>query len=114
MEAIQAALEGIRETALRHGIDPSLFVILYLGSIPPYLLSMAWLVRRLRRRQPAGLALASTAFFFILPAAYIGLAGDDLPPSVYAVLGFFVLFGIWSAFRKLRRSLAAEPGVGDG
>jgi membrane protease YdiL (CAAX protease family) len=114
MEWFAASLESIRATATRHGIDPSLFVLLYLGSIPPYLLSIAWLLRRLRRRQPAALALLSTAFFFILPAAYIGLAGDDLPPSVYAVLALFVGFGAWSAVRKLRRSLEQAPGAGNG
>lgn len=40
-------LEGvwiyISELGIEHNVDPIIFGILYVGSIPPYLASMAWI-----------------------------------------------------------------------
>ncbi len=86
----------------QYGVDPLVYAVVYVGALPFMLLSLAWLVRRLRRGQPIVIPLASAIFFFLAPNLYIVLAGRDLPTGVYAVLVVLTVIGAITTWRRVR------------
>lgn len=111
---LDTLLAALIDKGRAHGVDPRIFVLLYLASIPPYLASMAWLVRRRVRREPILLPVVSTLGFFILPSAYIALFGRQLPLWTYALIGLLLLGGARSARRSVRSRVAASGAEIDG
>jgi hypothetical protein len=88
-----------------YGVDPLVYAVLYVGSAPLFFGSLAWLTRRLRRREDWLVPGASTALFFSLPTLYVVIAGRDLPWGVYAVLIGLAGFGALGALRRVRSAL---------
>lgn len=88
-----------------HNVDPLIFGILYLGTIPLYLLCLAWTVRNLRTGKTAVLPLFGTITFFFLPAFYIALFGKNVAWYVYLILILVVIYGGFNLRKKMRNKL---------
>jgi len=94
-----------------YGVNPVIFGILYIASIPPYLASIGWIVRNYRRGKPIALPVMSTGLFFIAPAIYLLAAGRNVPWAFYAAIGFMVLYGIFTTWKKVNKRVNKEAGV---
>jgi peptidoglycan/LPS O-acetylase OafA/YrhL len=88
-----------------YGVDPLIYAILYVGSAPFFFGSLAWLIRRLRRREAILLPAASTVLFFSLPTLYVVVAGRNLPWWIYAALVVLAVLGAIAAVRRVRAAL---------
>jgi len=86
----------------RYGVNPLIFGSIYVGAIPFFSLSIAWLVRNLRRGQSVVAPLLSAAFFFVSAYLYLLVAGQNIPVWVYIVIAGMLAFGVWSTVRKVR------------
>lgn len=94
----------------QYGVDPVVYAVIYVAAAPLFFGSVAWLVRRLRRREPILLPAASAALFFSAPTLYVFIAGRDLPWWVYVLLVGLGVVGAISSIRSIRRrARAAEP-----
>ena len=91
----------------QYGVNPVIFGVVYLGAIPFFSLSIAWLVSNLRRGRSVVAPLLSSGFFFVSAYLYLLIAGKNIPAWVY----FFVIgmlgLGAWSTVRKVRTRLAS-------
>lgn len=105
MEALLDWLAGLGE---EYGVDPLVYAILYVGAAPFFFGSLAWLIRRIRRREGVLLPATSAAFFFSLPTLYVFVAGRGLPWWVYAILVGLAVIGAWSAVRRVRGATRAR------
>lgn len=85
-----------------HNVNPVIFGVLYIGSIPPYLGALGWLVRNLRQHKPVAIPILSTLFFFILPSGYILLFGKDVAWWVYIIVAFLIVYGAYATLRKVK------------
>ncbi len=101
-------LEWLGGLGDEYGVDPLVYAILYVGSAPLFFGSLAWLIRRARRRKAVLLPGASAAFFFSLPTLYVIVAGRGLPWWVYAILVAFAAVGAVSVIRRIRDALRAS------
>ena len=101
-DAIRLWLAGVED---RFGVNPYIFATLYVTSTPPYLISMAYLVRAIRRKRHVTLMLFLTGFFFIAPALYVLAVGRNVPKIVYVVLAVMIAAGLHSAWRTLGKKL---------
>jgi hypothetical protein len=88
-----------------YGVDPLIYAILYGGAAPFIFGSLAWLIRRVRRRETLVVPAISTAFFFSLPTLYVFVAGRNLPPWIYAILTGLAIIGVFDVVRRLRGAL---------
>lgn len=84
-----------------YGVNPLVFGSIYVGAIPFFSLSVAWLVRNLRRGRSAVAPLLSAAFFFVSAYLYLLVAGQNIPVWVYGVIAGMLAFGVWSTVRKV-------------
>jgi hypothetical protein len=88
-----------------HNIDPVVFGVLYVGTIPLYLGSIGWIVKNQRGQKPLSLPVISTIFFFFLPAFYVALFGRNVAWYVYIILAFLIIYGGFSLSRVVRRKM---------
>jgi len=62
-ELLESTWIYIKDLGAEHNVNPILFGLLYVASIPPYLGSMGWIVRNYRKHKPLALPIISTLFF---------------------------------------------------
>lgn len=91
-----------------YGVNPFVFGAIYVGAIPFFLLSTAWLVRNYRSKKSILLPALSAIFFFISAYLYLIFVGKNVPIWVYAVLVLLIIFGAYSAVKKVRRQIKEE------
>lgn len=88
-----------------YGVNPFIFGAIYIGAIPFFLLSTAWLVRHYRKGKSIVLPALSAVFFFISAYIYLIFVGKNVPIWVYVVLVLLIVFGAYSALKKVRRQI---------
>lgn len=104
------AIDWMLRLGDEYGVNPLVYALIWIGSLPLFLVSLAWLVRSLRRREPLMLPLISTGFFFLAPTLYVFAAGRDLPAWVYVLLIALTIVGAVPTIRKVRARLRRVDG----
>ena len=102
MEAFVDWFMGLGE---RYNVNPIVFGSIYVGAIPFFTASIAWLVRNLRRRRSIVAPVLSASFFFVSAYLYLVVVGRDIPVWVYFFVGAMVVFGVFSTLKKIREQL---------
>ena len=85
-----------------YGVDPVVYAVIYVAAAPLFFLSLAWLVRTLRRRGPLLVPALATALFFAAPTIYVFIAGRNLPEWVYLLLIGLAVVGAITTVRSIR------------
>ncbi|MCA1654147.1 MAG: hypothetical protein LC656_08195 [Sphingomonadales bacterium] len=86
-----------------YGVDPVVFGAIYVGAIPFFLLSIAWLVRRLRAGKSIVLPVMCAGFCFVSAYLYLAIVGHDIPAWVWTTLGLLLVYGAVSTVRDVRK-----------
>ncbi len=92
----------------KYGVNPIVFGTIYVGAIPFFSLSLAWLIRRLRRRESIVLPALSAAFFFVSAYLYLVVVGRNVPAWVYVFIVAMLVAGAVSAVRKVRTGVRSD------
>ncbi len=89
----------------QHGVNPFVFGGIYVGAIPFFSLSIAWLIRNLRRRRSPVVPALAASFCFVSAYLYLLIAGKDIPAWVYFFVAGMLAFGVYSTIRKIKSRL---------
>ena len=102
---IEALMRAARED---YGVDPVVFLVIYLGSAPIFYYSLFRLGRALAKRLDREIMLWSFVFLSatVAPFIYVLLFGRNLPWWAYVVVALLIGQGIFSVIRTLRRKPA--------
>ena len=87
----------------KYGVNPIVFGSIYVGAIPFFLLSLSWLIRRLRQKKSIVLPMLLTGFFFISAYLYLIIAGKNIPVWVYFIIAALVGYGAFSAYQNVQK-----------
>ena len=90
-----------------YGVDPLVFGAIYVGAIPFFLLSVAWLVRRRKAGLSTVVPMLAAGFFFVSAYLYLAVVGRNIPIWVWLFVAALIAYGAWSAVRDIRRKSAA-------
>ena len=90
----------------QYGVNPYIFGAIYIGAIPFFLLSVAWLIRRARAGQSTVLPTLLAGFFFVSAYLYLAIAGENIPVWVWIFLAVLIAYGAFSTIRDTRRKIA--------
>ncbi len=90
----------------QYGVNPIIFGSIYVGAIPFFTVSVARLVRNLRRKQSIVLPALSASFFFVSAYLYLLVAGHNIPLWVYGFLAVMIAYGVYATVQKIRRQAA--------
>lgn len=89
----------------QYGVNPVIFGSIYVGAIPFFTLSMAWIIRNFRQGKSIVLPVISAVLFFISAYLYLIIAGENVPVWVYALVVVMVVYGGWTSYVKLQNRL---------
>ena len=90
-----------------YGVNPYIFGAIYVGAIPFFLASIAWLVKRARAGRSTVVPTMLAGFFFVSAYLYLAIFGQDIPLWVWIFLAALIAYGAWSQVRETRRKIAA-------
>ncbi len=85
-----------------YGVDPLIFGAIYVGAIPFFTASVAWLVRNARRGRSVVVPAMAAGFFFVSAYLYLIVVGRNVPAWVYGAVALLVAGGAWSTVRSVR------------
>jgi len=89
----------------QYNVNPFIFGAIYIGAIPFFSLSVAWLVRNYRQRKSLVLPVLSAGFCFISAYLYLIIAGRNVPLWVYGAVLAMVVLGVVSTIKKVRKQI---------
>lgn len=95
----------------QYGVNPYVFGAIYVGAIPFFFASIAWVVKRARAGRSTVLPTMLAGFFFVSAYLYLAVVGRNIPLWVWIFLAVLIVYGAWSTIRDTRRKIAAvrEP-----
>ena len=91
-----------------YGVNPYICGAIYVGAIPFFLASIAWLVKRARAGRSTVVPTLLAGFFFVSAYLYLAIAGRNIPVWVWIFLAVLVIYGAYSTVRDTRRKIAAK------
>jgi ABC-type Co2+ transport system permease subunit len=89
----------------QYGVNPIVFGSIYVGAIPFFTLSVAWLMRNYRYDKSIILPALAATFFFVSAYLYLIIEGENVPWWVYGIVVLMVAYGSWSTLRSIRRKV---------
>ncbi len=90
----------------QYGVNPIIFGSIYVGAIPFFTLSIAWLVKNIRAKRSIVLPVLSAGFFFISAYLYLIIVGHNIPTWVYVMIAALLAYGAWSTVKKVQKNAA--------
>lgn len=88
-----------------YGVNPIIFGAIYVGAIPFFTLSIAWLVKNYKQNRSIAFPVMSASFFFVSAYLYLMIVGQNVPWWVYAVVVGMLVYGGWSTWRKVKHKI---------
>jgi ABC-type Co2+ transport system permease subunit len=99
LELINEWLMGL---SANYNVNPYIFAGIYVGAIPFFTLSVAWLIRNKKKNRSIALPVISTGFFLSSAYLYLMVAGENVPAWVYVLMIGLLGYGIYSTIKKIR------------
>lgn len=85
-----------------YNVNPYIFAGIYVGAIPFFTLSVAWIIRNKKQNKSITLPLLSTGFFLSSAYLYLMVAGENVPAWIYVLVISLLSYGIYSTFKKIK------------
>lgn len=98
----------------QYNVNPYVFGAIYVGAIPFFLASIAWLVQRARAGRSTVVPTMVAGFFFVSAYLYLAIFGQDIPLWVWLFLAALVIYGALSTIRDTRRKIATAKEEAQG
>lgn len=95
----------------QYGVNPYVFGAIYVGAIPFFLASIAWLVKRRRAGRSITMPMMSAGFCFVSAYLYLALVGRNIPAWVWLFLAVLIAYGAWSTVSDVKRKIAATEEI---
>jgi len=114
IEFIVAKFNEITKQATdQYGVNPVIFLVIYLMSGPFFYYSLFRVVRALAKKRGKEILVWSTVFLCatIAPFMYVLFFGRNLPWWVYGIIALIIGYGIFSLIRKLRDTNNADSSA---
>ena len=90
-----------------YGVNPIIFGSVYVGAIPFFTFSIAWLVRNYRNKKSIIVPALSAGFFFVSAYLYLIIVGRNVPFWVYIFVILLVVGGGISTYKKIQSKIEA-------
>jgi hypothetical protein len=112
LSQINAIAKAAHDT---YGVNPIIFVIIYLGCTPIFYYSLFQTIRAVAKRLGNKIMLWSAIFLCvtIAPYVYVLLFGKNIPWWVYGIIGLVVGQAVLSLILKLRNKPINDPTTTD-
>jgi len=103
MMELQTIHEWLMGLSADYNVNPYIFAAIYVGGIPFFTASVAWIVRNKKSQKPITLPVLSTGLCMSSAYIYLMIAGEGVPVWVYVLIVGLLGYGIYSTFRKVKQ-----------
>jgi ABC-type Co2+ transport system permease subunit len=105
--------EIMKQARDQYGVNPAIFLVIYLISVPFFYYSLFRVVRALAKKRGKEILVWSTVFLCatVAPFMYVLFFGRNLPWWVYGIIALLIGYGIFSLIRKLRDTNNADSSA---
>ncbi len=93
--------EWLMNLSADYNVNPYIFAAIYVGAIPFFTISVAWIIRNKKQKKPITLPVFLTGFFLSSAYLYLLVAGENVPTWVYALVVGLLGYGIYATFKKI-------------
>lgn len=108
MELFEATYQWFMSLGDQYGVNPIIFGAIYVGAIPFFTISVAWIVRNYKKNKPITLPVLSASGCFVSAYVYLMIAGENVPWWVYAIVIGMLVYGAWSTWHKVQKQIKEE------
>lgn len=108
MEWFQSLSNWFFSLSENYGVNPFIFGGIYVGAIPFFTISAAWIVRNYKRGLSIVLPVLSTSFFFVSAYLYLIIAGENVPLWVYLIVAAMLVYGGLATYGKINSQIKEE------
>ena len=108
MEWVESLRTWFFSLSENYGVNPFVFGGIYIGAIPFFTISVAWIVRNYKRGLSIVIPVLSASFFFVSAYLYLMIAGENVPIWVYIMVIAMLLYGGWSTYKKVKFQIKEE------
>ncbi len=108
---LEAFNDWLLSLGAQYNVNPYVFGAIYVGAIPFFFASIAWLVKRARAGRSTVLPTMLAGCCFVSAYIYLAIFGQDIPLWVWIFLAVLILYGAWSTIRDTRRRIRATDEV---
>lgn len=93
-----------------YGVNPIVFLVIYLGCAPVFYYSIYKTIRALAKKHANEIMLWSGIFLFVTvaPFLYVLIFGRNIPWWVYVIIAILIGQGVLSLVMKLRKKPADD------
>jgi thiol:disulfide interchange protein len=98
----------------QYGVNPYIFGSIYVGAIPFFLASIAWLIRRRTQQRSITVPALCAGTCFVSAYVYLAIVGRNIPAWVWIFIAALLIYGAWSTIRDIRRKSGAALKPEDG
>jgi hypothetical protein len=109
MELIETTYNWFLSLGDQYGVNPIIFGAIYVGAIPFFTISVAWLMKNYRQKKSIVMPVMSASFCFVSAYLYLIIAGENVPWWVYGLLITMLLYGGWSTIKKVKKQVREVP-----
>jgi hypothetical protein len=102
LEVIRLWIIDISE---RHGVDPVVFGIIYIGATPLFGAAVGWLVTSYRKNRSIVLPALSCMLTYSSSYLYLIIEGENIPWWVYGMLLLFMGYGMFISYSRIKKQL---------
>jgi hypothetical protein len=105
LQPVIAWLQEIMRTAREtYGVNPVIFLVIYLGCAPLWYFSLFRTLRAAVQKRTKEVLPWSMLFLAatVAPFVYVILFGRNLPWWVYGLIAVLVVQSVWALYRRLR------------
>lgn len=89
----------------QYNVDPILFGSIYVGAIPLFTLSVAWLVRNHKQGKSTVLPTLAAGSCFVSAYVYLLAVGENVPLWVYATIVLLLGYGAYSSIKSIQKKI---------
>ncbi|MDZ7588667.1 MAG: hypothetical protein U5J78_05865 [Parasphingorhabdus sp.] len=90
---------------MAYGVNPYIFAAIYIGAIPFFFGSLAWLYRARKAGRSITLPIVAAGLCLVSSYIYLGLVGHNIPYWVWGFLAVLLAYGTWSTIRSIRSKI---------
>ena len=101
------------ELSSYYGVDPLIFSLLYVGTIPPLWFSIAWIVRNSQKNTPVTVPIVITFLCYTGTYIYLVIAGQNIPVWVYCIAVGMIAFSGYKIHKKVSAKLSQTDLYGE-
>jgi hypothetical protein len=103
----------MRQATAQYGVNPAIFLSIYLSGIPVFYYSLFRMMRALAKKLEKEIVVWSTVFLcsIVAPFLYVLFFGRHLPWWIYGIIALLIGQGIFALIRKPRGPKDPTPSV---